>query len=69
MELPTFVFIYEIRYKGQVSITAEDQHQAFEFWKQLQLANLVTHAGQPSINLDRVDSNCDDRGGGDFIDY
>ena len=63
MGQPTFVFHYEIRYKGQICVTADDQSAATQFWQSLQLANLITQAGEPSINLLNVSSNDEQCGG------
>lgn len=59
MSQPTFVFTYEIHYKGQISITADDQTAAQLFWSQLQLANLVTNAAEPTVNLLNVQGGVD----------
>jgi hypothetical protein len=55
--IPTFTFNYEIHYKGSVSIHTTDQATATAQFQALQLANLITNAGEPQLNITSVTSD------------
>lgn len=53
---PTFRFQFNVIYQGSVDIQAGDQAAARLIFNQLQVPNLVSHAGKPGIGIIQIQS-------------